>query len=130
MGAIADYLDKWQVESRKRPELLQAELERIKEETYYLVKFEYSDFNITIDGFALLTEKDKEFFDSLNPNGERFYLVSDNYAECIEIDFQDYEEWRNHYTWTSISDEERCIINALIGSRCGYFFYPDIEEEE
>jgi hypothetical protein len=93
----------------------------------YLVKFDYSDSNITIDGFALLTDKDREFFDSLNPNGERFYLVSDSCAECIEIEFQDYDEWRSHYTWTAISVEEREMINGLIGDRCGYFFYPEVE---
>ena len=126
MGAIADFFNNCEL---YKPTI--EELERIKEETYYLVKFEYSDSNITIDGFALLNEKDKEFFDSLKPKeDERFYLVSDSCAECIEIEFQNYEEWRKHYTWEPISDEDRCTINVLIGSRCGYFFYPEVEENE
>lgn len=126
MGDIVDFFN-----SREHYKPTKEELERMKEETYYLVKFEYSDSNITIDGFALLNEKDKEFFDSLAPKeNERFYLVSDSCAECIEIEFQDYEEWRSHYTWTTITEKERCTINFLIGDKCGYFFYPEVEEDE
>jgi len=92
----------------------------------YLVKFEYSDYDITIDGFALLTDKDKEFFDSLNTEKDCFYLL-DSIGEGIDIEFHSCDEWKSHYTWTSITEDEREMISRLIGYRCGYFFYPEVE---
>lgn len=103
------------------------EFEKIKEETYYLVKFNYSSYDFHLNGYSILTEKDKEFFDN---------ITNDNLSLLEEITeyhlflFRNIEEWKSCYTWEPISDEDRCTINVLIGSRCGYFFYPEIEEDE
>lgn len=129
MGAIVDFFDDY-FKNRGLYKLTEKELDRMKEETHYLVKFEYSDYEVNVNGFALLNEKDREFFDTIQPNEEgRFYLM-DSVSASDEIEFTDYDTWKNCYTWEPISDEDRCTINVLIGSRCGYFFYPEIEEEE
>lgn len=122
MEAISGFFDDY----FKNREFYKKELDRIKEETYYLVKFEYFDRSVNVNGIALLNEKDKEFFD--NYPRENFYLV-DTISECEKIEFTNYDFWKNCYSWQLISDEDRCTINILIGDRCGYFFYPEIEEE-
>lgn len=127
MVAVTGFFDDY-FKNRELYKPTRKELERSKEETYYLVKFEYSDYEVNINGFALLNEKDKEFFDTIQPNEEgRFYLM-DSVSASDEIEFLDYEKWKSCYTWEPISEEDRCTINVLIGSRCGYFFYPEVEE--
>jgi|SRR4028118_19107 hypothetical protein len=110
----------------ERPKVISS-YDTYKEEINYLVKFEYSNYYITIDGIILLTDKDKEFFDSLKPEEDDYFYLMDSVGEKIEIEFNDYDEWRSCYTWTSISEEERKMISKLIGDRCGYFFYPEVE---
>lgn len=102
-----------------------------KEVQYYLVKYE-SDWSdeMTIEGFALLTNKDKEFFDSLT---EDDLPLTHHIGTNEEIEYHYLIDLLAHYTWTSISKKDYNLISKLLGTDYGHFFYPEkleIEDDE
>lgn len=101
-----------------------------KESTqHYLVKYE-SDWadEMDIEGFDILTQEDKDYFESLTPTDDKplIHYVGTN----EEIEYWNSEMFLKCYTWTPISKEEAEIVKKLFNSSYGHFYYPEIDEEE
>lgn len=94
----------------------------------YLVKYKdiWAD-EIYVEGFALVTEEYKEFFDNLTD--EDFPLIH-VLGWNQSIKYQNISELVKCYTWTLIEDSEYLIIKGLLGSDFGCFYFPDPDSED
>lgn len=101
-----------------------------KESTqYYLVKYE-SDWadEMDIEGFDILTQEDKDYFESLIPTDDKplIHYVGTN----EEIEYWNSEMFLRCYTWTPITKEEAETVKRLFNPSYGHFYYPEIDDEE
>ena len=94
-----------------------------------LVKYDsnWAD-EMDIDGFKVLTDKQWEKYqrDFKKHFKEEWYTYYVGTNE--EIEYGDFEEFRNDFNVSEITDEEAAVLEKLFGnlSKYSYGFFPDL----
>lgn len=94
---------------------------------YYLVKYEddYAD-EFSVYGLALLTDEDKKFFNSIT---QEQLPITHYIGTNEEIKYTNLSNLLDCYVWIEISELEYNLLDKLIGSNYGHFYYPEIDDE-
>lgn len=94
----------------------------------YLVKYKdiWAD-EIYVEGFALVTEEYKEFFDNLTDDDFPLaHVIGWNQT----IQYQELNDLVKCYTWELIGDLEYQVIKRFLGDDYGCFYFPDPDSED
>ena len=95
---------------------------------YYLVKYtdNYAD-EFDVYGLALLTDTDRKYFNNLE---QEDLPITHYIGTNEEITYEHLNKLLRCYTWIEITELEYKLLDRLIGSDYGRFYYPELDEDD